>query len=321
MRIAFLGKGGAGKTTTSAGFVQFVAKRHPFVLAIDADVNAHMKDSLNFEGEVRQLGLHFDEVTQYLRGQRTDLGDRPMIGTTPPSSKSNFIRVSPEDPFVKKYGLSQDNITLLTVGTYQEEDVGGSCYHEKLKGLASIFHHTLDAENDVVIADTTAGTDNVATSLSFAYDMNVFVVEPTEKSLNVYLDFVGVAPHLKDRTYVVGNKVDSDEDAQFISSAVQEGHFLGFVPFSRNLKRFEQGEAEALAEFQKEQEKVFTRVFDTLKSKKRNWEQYLSKLRATFERDCQRWYSDFHGVKLDEGIDNEFRYEQVLEQKPQLSKV
>ena len=38
MRIAFLGKGGAGKTTTSAGFIQYMAKRHPFVLAVDADV-------------------------------------------------------------------------------------------------------------------------------------------------------------------------------------------------------------------------------------------------------------------------------------------
>jgi cellulose biosynthesis protein BcsQ len=31
MRIAFLGKGGAGKTTTSAGFIRYVAKKKPYV--------------------------------------------------------------------------------------------------------------------------------------------------------------------------------------------------------------------------------------------------------------------------------------------------
>lgn len=312
MRIAFLGKGGAGKTTTAAGFVKYAAKKHPFVLAIDADVNAHLKSALSFSGEAKQLGLHFDEITEFLRGTREDLGTRPIIGTTPPSIKSNFITVKENDPFVSKYGLKQGNVTLLTVGTYQQEDVGGSCYHEKLKSLAGIFHHTLDTDNDIVIADTTAGTDNVATSLSFAYDLNVFVLEPTEKSVQVYIDYKAIAGDLAERTYVIGNKVDGEEDAAFIQGLVGKDRYLGSIPFSRNLKCFEQGEEEAIEEFHGEQAVAFEELHKRLVAAKRDWNQYLERLRATYKWDCQRWYSDFYGCNMEEGVDQSFTYQQAL---------
>ncbi len=90
MRIAFLGKGGAGKTTTAAGFVHYMATKFPFVLAVDADVNAHLKSALhleNVQGIEHQLGELCDDIFDYLRGDRVDLGERPLLGTTPPSLK------------------------------------------------------------------------------------------------------------------------------------------------------------------------------------------------------------------------------------------
>jgi len=140
MRIAFLGKGGAGKTTTSAGFIRYLAKRKPYVLAIDADVNAHLRGALHLEdlkGEAHELGEVKEEIITYLKGERTDLGELTMVGTTPPSLKSNFIAVLPSDPLIKKYAQNSGNISLLTVGTYKESDVGGACYHVKLTGLQS----------------------------------------------------------------------------------------------------------------------------------------------------------------------------------------
>jgi CO dehydrogenase maturation factor len=312
MRIAFLGKGGAGKTTTSAGFIQYLAKRNPFVMAIDADLNAHLQSAMSLTGKVEQLGLHFEEVTTYLRGERKDLGDRPMIGTTPPAAGSNFITARAEDPFVQKYALFENNIALLTVGTYQQEDVGGSCYHEKLKSLAGIFHHLVDTDQDLIVADTTAGTDNVATSLSFAYDMNVFVLEPTEKSTQVVIDFLAIAGDLGKRTYVVGNKVDGQEDEDYIKGRVGADKYLGSIPFSRNLKRFEQGEEDALIDFAKEQEKTFARIQEVWQSHKRDWKDYLARLHKTYKWDCERWYADYYKQDLYTGIDTTFTYEDAL---------
>ncbi len=97
MRIAFLGKGGSGKTTTAAGFARFLASRFPFVLAVDADVNAHFKTALGLEGDTKHLEGHFNDVIAHLRGQRSDLGDRVMLATTPPSLTSTFIRPTADD--------------------------------------------------------------------------------------------------------------------------------------------------------------------------------------------------------------------------------
>jgi hypothetical protein len=105
MRIGFFGKGGAGKTTTAAGFIKYLMTKVPYVLAIDADVNIHLKDALqieNFSGEQYELGDRAAEVAAYVRGHRTDLGERPLISSTPPSLNSRFIRVTRDDPFIAK---------------------------------------------------------------------------------------------------------------------------------------------------------------------------------------------------------------------------
>jgi len=317
LRIAFLGKGGAGKTTTAAGFIRYMSKRHPYVLAVDADVNAHLKGALHADGledAAYELGEVRGEIVEYLKGNRTDLAGKDMVGTTPPSLQSNFITVSKDDPLIAKYsrGSADGKISLLTVGTYKESDVGGACYHVKLSGLQAFFHHLLDGPDDIVIADTTAGTDNVATSLSIAYDINLFVVEPTKKSLQVYLDFLAVAPHLADKTFVVANKVDTPEDELFVLKHVSPGKLLGAVPQSRHLKRFEQGQKEALEDFMQEQEVVFANVLTTLQNKKRNWKNYLDSLRATHSKVCRDWLDEYYGQKLDEDLDQEFTYEQAI---------
>lgn len=320
MRVAFLGKGGAGKTTTAAGFVKYAAKRFRSVLAIDADVNAHLLEALNFEnirGNRIELGEICDQIFDYLRGERTDVSAERMLGTTPPSIKSSFIRVVGDDPFLAAYALRSENIFLLTVGTYKESDVGGSCYHTKLRGLAGAMHHLLDFSDDIIVADTTAGTDNVATSLAFAYDVNVFVVEPTLKSLRVYSDFLDIAPQLAERVYVIGNKIETEDDKSFISNLVPSEKLLGFVPNSRYLKRFEQGDSEALAQFHQEQNRVFDACLHVLVNYKRDWRQYLKSLRSTHSKVCQEWYNEFHGANLDENLDADFSYEAVLSRFPQ----
>lgn len=313
MRVAFHGKGGAGKTTTAAGFVKYAASVSPFVLAFDADLNAHLKAALNIAGEPIQLGMHFEEICDYLKGTRGDLGARPMLGNLPPAPGSNFIRPSKNDPFVNKYSLRDHNIALLTVGSYELKDVASTCYHEKLKSMIGIFHHMLDSEEDVVVADSIAGTDNIATSLSFAYDMNVFVVEPTAKSIRVYLDYASLVPQYADRLYVIGNKVSDEQDLQFIQKQIPEHIYLGSIPFSKNLKHFEQGEQNALQEFHQEQAPAFEKTYALLKSKKRDWNQYLELLRTAYKWDCERWYSEFYKCDLKSGIDETFSYDSVLD--------
>lgn len=313
MRIAFHGKGGAGKTTTTAGFVEFASKHFPFVLAVDADVNSHLKNSLGFIGERPELAKCFTEVMHYLKGRRTDVGERPMLPTIPPSLLSTFVRPSAADELVKKYALINDNIGLVTVGGYESRDVSSTCYHEKLKSLMAVFHHMLDQPADLVVVDTIAGTDNISTSLSFAFDLNVFVVEPTLKSVQVYRDYEKLVPQYADRLFVIANKVADADDANFIREHIASKHLLGIIPLSNSLKNFEQSYTEGISEFRREQSAAFDELLKVAREQKRDWKTYLQRLRETYELDCSRWYSEFHKCDLLEGIDKDFSYEAAID--------
>jgi hypothetical protein len=38
----------------------------------------------------------------------------------------------------------------------------------------------------------------------------------------------------------------------------------------------------------------------------------MQRLRETHVRLCREWYNDFHGLKLDEGLDSTFSYQAVM---------
>ncbi|MGW0901344.1 nucleotide-binding protein, partial [Streptomyces goshikiensis] len=42
MKIAFVGKGGSGKTTLSSLFIRHLAANEAAVVAVDADINQHL---------------------------------------------------------------------------------------------------------------------------------------------------------------------------------------------------------------------------------------------------------------------------------------
>jgi len=312
MRIAFLGKGGAGKTTTAAGFIRYLAGRKPFVLAIDADVNAHLATALGIDTPGPDIGRLYDQITDHLKGARVDLGDKPMIMTTPPATLSNFVRANADDELVRRYAVRSGSIALLTVGRYSQSDVGSSCYHSKLSGAINILHHMLDGADDFVVSDNTAGTDAIATSLWFAFDLRVFVVEPTLKSVQVYKDFVSILPEVAERTYVLANKVNDEADRAFLTRHIPADKILGMVPMSAHLRRFEQGDRDALDRFYEEQSLVFDAVFEKLAAQRRDWSAYLERLRETHSRLCREWYDAYYGKKLDEGLDESFTYEAAV---------
>ncbi len=49
MKIAFVGKGGSGKTTLSSLFVRHLAASGAPVLAVDADINQHLGAALGLD--------------------------------------------------------------------------------------------------------------------------------------------------------------------------------------------------------------------------------------------------------------------------------
>jgi len=310
MRISFLGKGGSGKTTTTAAFVKYLANKNLEALAIDADLNIHLHKALQIAGEAQKLGDKFAEISNYLKGDRKL--DTNIIGTTPPSLKSQFILPKSNDPFIQKYALKQDHISLLTVGSYEHEDLGATCYHGKLMVLESIFHHMLDKKEDWVIVDATAGVDNLGTSLFFAYDLNIFVVEPTIKSIQVFKDFLKFSDHYGLKTKCIINKYEA-EDEEFIQNNLDSQLILGKLPKSKNIKKFEQGNNQAFEEYILECTECFENIENEVQKIERDWDFYLKNLINIHRKNSQTWYNSYYSQDLETQIETDFNYKKVLQ--------
>ena len=330
MRVSFFGKGGSGKTTMTTEFVKYlqeVRKANPIV-AIDADINVHLGKALGMK--TRFLGDILDQVSMYFEGNRDkvlprtsekgkkyyefmkSVDDMVIIGQTPPSLNSRFIKPYLTDTFLRYFATFDKNTALLTIGSYTDAGVGYECFHGKLGALELIYNRMLDDENMYVVTDSTAGVDSVGTSLFFSSDINVFVVEPTLKGISVFQDFERITKDYKLNNYVIINKITGQSDIDFIEKHISKDRIIGYIKTSENLKKFEQGDEGSFMDFVKENEELNKKLLDILDNTKKDWKKYYKYLLKCYIDNCDDWYNQYYGVDLLQYIDPDFNYEEVI---------
>ena len=234
MRLAFVGKGGSGKSTVAASFSSYLtqATKSP-VVVFDADINIHAPELLGF-GQI-PFEKHLsnpkvsNEIRKWLIGKNSITDLNVFRKTTPPTRLSNLIDIENIDATpLKNYGYSKNNLTVFAVGTYQEEEIGASCYHNNLATLENIISHT-DDKNGYIVVDMVAGVDSFASTLHAQFDMVCFILEPTKRSLEVFKTFdkLAISAGTHSNLYVTGNKIRSQKDIDFIKENTSDTNYLG----------------------------------------------------------------------------------------------
>ena len=245
MRIAFVGKGGSGKTTLSSLFVRWltIATKH-HVVAVDADINSHLHQLVGVPRPNRGLSQpeHFEWLKQYVRGTNARVPEnRYVIRTTPPGQGSRLIRFDREDECLSYFAERSAALSFITVGGYLATDVGMKCYHNNLEALEILLAHSIELPRDIYVLDMVAGVDAFATTLFAQIDAFFFVVEPTEESVGVYKNFLELAQQsgVADRVFAVANKIEDVHDLAFLKQLAGLTPAATF-PYHKHLRQVRQ---------------------------------------------------------------------------------
>jgi len=305
MKIAFVGKGGSGKSTLSALFIRYLqSAQKANVLAIDADLN------MNLAG---LLGVQVDSTTLLARPDvqenlRTALkGNNPLIKdahsflpTTPPGVGSHVIR-SVNDEILNSYALTIDNnpsLRLLTVGSYGKEEIGQACYHTHLFMAENILSHTALPDEQWLVADMVAGTDAFAYSLHLQFDAIMLIIEPTPESAevyNLYMDLARTAG-VDQLIHLVANKVSDQDDLDFIVSKTG-AQPLVVLPYLNSLKKQrQQGGTVSDSHIESELSSTLSKIQDAAKTPVIPAEKRMAMLRRLHEKLVQQdWVKSGYG--------------------------
>lgn len=308
MRIGFFGKGGSGKTTLAAAYAQHTKTKKMTVLAIDADHNSHMAEILQIN-EPKNIGNNEEYLQKYYKGNRKD---KIIVATTPPNEDSQFTRINPNDAIMKKFATRKENLYFMSVGSYAEEDKGATCYHGKLDALAFVMNHLLDTLTDRIIVDSTAGVDNYGSSLIAAYDINILIVEPTNKSIAVYQEFKELTQKLHAPLFVITNKIENEEDLKFIEKHIPEEKIIANFEKSNHLKKYEQGQTNKFQEFLDDHINQFENIEKKVKTIKKDWTKYMQTLKGIHYNGAKAWWDSFYNEDISGQAKTNFKYQTKL---------
>ncbi|MEU6038325.1 ATP-binding protein [Actinomadura sp. NPDC047616] len=309
MKVAFVGKGGSGKTTLSSLFIRHLAAEGVPVVAIDADINQHLGVAIGMGEEdaagVPALGAHLTEIKDYLRGDNPRIASAAeMVKTTPPERGSRLLRIGGDDPI---HALARDvgGVTFMATGQFDEDDLGVSCYHGKTGAVELYLNHLVDGPGEYVVADMTAGADTFASGLFTRFDVMFLVVEPTRKGVAVYRQYTDYAGDYGINIAVVGNKIQSNDDMAFLRQHVGDDLLtcIGHLPAVRAMEQGRPFELEALDASARE---VLRRLQKEVDARPKDWAKFTRQAVEFHLKTAESWGNRSVGVDLSQQIDPDF---------------
>ncbi|AEH09323.1 MULTISPECIES: AAA family ATPase [Protofrankia] len=309
MKIAFVGKGGSGKTTLSALFCRRLAAHGHPVLAIDADINQHLGAALGLDDDTTPppMGEHLDAIKDYLRGDNPRIPSASvMVKTTPPGSGSRLLSVTGHNPLWARFGVDVAGVRLLATGAFTEDDLGVACFHSKLGSVELLLNHLLDTAGEYVVVDMTAGADAFASGLFTRFDHTFLVCEPTRKAVAVHRQYRRYAADFDVTLSVIGNKVTDDEDVAFLRREVGDD-LLVCLTQSTPVRAMEQGRPFGIGDLEPANLAALDKIRRGVDSTVRDWDRFVAQMHDIHLRNAVAWANDATGVDLADQIDPGFR--------------
>ncbi|WP_411146340.1 ATP-binding protein [Streptomyces sp. x-80] len=316
MKIAFVGKGGSGKTTLSSLFIRHLAAARVPVIAVDADINQHLGAALGLDEKdaaaLPAMGAHLPLIKNYLRGSNPRIPSaETMIKTTPPGEGSRLLRVGGRNPVydacARTVPLDDTSVQLMATGPFTESDLGVACYHSKVGAVELCLNHLVDGREEYVVVDMTAGSDSFASGMFTRFDLTFLVAEPTRKGIAVYRQYKEYARDFGITLKVVGNKVQGPDDLAFLRAEVGDD-LLVTVGYSDWVRAMEKGRPARFADLEETNRRALETLHTTADAayERRDWERYTRQMVHFHLKNAESWGNAKTGADLAAQVDPAF---------------
>lgn len=221
MKIAISGKGGVGKTLLAALLARIFAGQGYSVLSIDADPDANLAATLGFPDPESIIPI--SDMKDLVEERTGTSGGKP----------ATYFKLNPRvDDIPEKYAAVYNGIKLMRMGRVKQGGTGCYCAENTL--LRALSAHLLLARNEVIIMDMAAGIEHLGRGTARAVDKLIIVVEPGRRSVETAREITKLAHDIGiTNIAVIGNKVRSEADRQYIAGNLSEYKVLGFIPFDQ----------------------------------------------------------------------------------------
>nr|WTB32119.1 ATP-binding protein [Streptomyces sp. NBC_00830] len=316
MKIAFVGKGGSGKTTLSSLFIRHLAANEAHVVAVDADINQHLGAALGLDDEeaaaLPAMGAQLPLIKDYLRGSNPRIASvATMIKTTPPGEGSRLLRVREDNPVydacARTITLDDGDIRLMATGPFAESDLGVACYHSKVGAVELCLNHLVDGPDEYVVVDMTAGSDSFASGMFTRFDMTFLIAEPTRKGVSVYRQYKEYARDFGVALKVVGNKVQGQDDLDFLRAELGDD-LLVSVGHSDWVRAMEKGRPARFELLEADNRMALQALQDAAEDSygQRDWERYTRQMVHFHLKNAESWGNEKTGADLAAQVDPSF---------------
>jgi CO dehydrogenase maturation factor len=224
IKLAFSGKGGVGKTTLAALFINALSRDMEEILAVDCDPVANLG---------RFLGIKDADKIVPIVEMKELINERMEV-----SADRAFYKLNPKvDDIPDKFARKRDNIKLIVMGTVK---AGGSgCMCPESGFLKALLSRLLLEKDESVVMDMEAGVEHLGRATAGFVDNLFIVIEPSSGSIDAGKKIASLAEDLKIKGIsVILNKVRNNNEVSFAKEKLQSLSLIGTIPFEEKFLEF-----------------------------------------------------------------------------------
>lgn len=223
MKLAIVGKGGAGKTTLAASLARRLAAAKRSVIAVDADPDGNLAAALGVAEQ--SIPAPIVEMKELVR-ERTAAGD---------SGGGLIFKLNPRvDDLPQKFSVDAGGVRLLVLGTVESGGQGCLCPAGAM--LKALLQHLLLRVPDDVILDMEAGLEHMGRASARGVDAMIAVVEPGMRSVQTARRVKTLAADIGiSSPFVVTNRIRSPRDEETLRKTLDGFQILGSIPYCPEL--------------------------------------------------------------------------------------